>query len=102
MLGGSLAEEFQFDTSSTPGNVHKMMFDHCSLSTQMNTIGSHFSGIVNWAPSFVDVSTYNFHLNSNSSAIHTGASTPSAQGNWFVDIEGNMRSSQPDLGAYKF
>jgi len=102
ILGGNLGEEFQFDTTAMAGNLNKMMFDHCSMRTQINTsYPGHFQTIFNWYPDFVNAGAYDFHIGVNSSAGGTGVSTPSAQGNWFIDIEGNFRNSPPDLGAYK-
>ncbi|HKC69200.1 MAG TPA: hypothetical protein VKG26_13270 [Bacteroidia bacterium] len=112
ILDGSMAEEFQFDTLSQSGGfAHPYLFDHCLLKTQLfQPNGAHTSVSIinnppgsNNPPSFVDPSTYNFKLNSNSAAIDGGST--SASGGYANDINGTLFSTnnsngQPDIGAY--
>jgi hypothetical protein len=99
IMVGSLAEEFQFDTTATPGFVGKLKFDYCMLRTQLNTSSpSHFQGLVNYAPAFVNAAAYDFHLGPNSSAENTGSGTYGSQ--WPIDLDGQVRLAPYDMGAY--
>ncbi len=50
-------------------------------------------------PLFVDLSSYNFHLQANSPAIGAGIDTRDVAA---FDLEGLPRPSTPDLGAYQY
>lgn len=96
ILDGALAEEFQFDTTATPGYLKNFKFDYCIMKTQLYT--STPQHLVNQPAYFVNPASYDFHLGTNSAASNTGTGTYVSQ--WPVDIEGNFRTF-PDLGAYK-
>jgi len=107
ILAGNLADEFQYDTTATPGNLHNMIFDHCLLTTQQNTGNANVfkNCLINNPPSsnppsFVNPGTYDFHLNNNSAAIQQGSFIYC--GKWSTNIEGNQRcsSGNPNMGAY--
>lgn len=106
ILDGSLDEEIQFDT--IVGGFFdrtRFKFDGCLIKTQLNLasfpsvfLPSCLRSTASSNPtSFKDVAGYDFHLNNNSAAIHTG--NPSYISKWFEDIEKNIRT-QPDMGAY--
>jgi hypothetical protein len=101
IMDGSLAEEFQFDTiaGTVPAFGH-LKFDHCALKTgSLNqNKAPTFSCQINQPMSFVNPSTYNFKLNSNSAAIGQGYSL--ANGGYFSDINGGSFGSPPSMGAY--
>jgi hypothetical protein len=108
ILDGNLDEEFQYDTIAGGFNHPGWYkFGYSLMKTQMDiySIPNIFPGCVKSTSSsnpssFVNTTTYNFHLNSNSAALGTG--TLSLIGQWANDIEGNSRTSgNPDMGAYQ-
>lgn len=54
---------------------------------------------LNLLPQLINITTYNFHLNSTSPAINNGTVNIS---NPLYDFEGNLRGSPPDIGAYEY
>src|SRR6185437_15137480 len=58
---------------------------------------SQTTGNITVNPSFVSTSTPNFHLQSNSPAIGAGMNT-----GLVADIDGVLRGSVFDIGAYQF
>ncbi len=108
ILVGNLSEEFQFD--SIAGNFSApfvLKYNYCLLTTQQNTSNTNVFNncIINnssstAAPSFVNPSTYDFHLQIYSAAYQSGNSFYCSP--WPTTIDGNSRCSSgtPNMGAY--
>jgi hypothetical protein len=96
---GAQDDELSLDGNSSYA-AFNFIFDHCLLKTHKSISDpAHFiECIVNKDPGFVDVSKYNYEIDSVSPAIGQG-STPIMVPQ---DINGNLRSSPPDIGAYQY
>jgi len=101
IMDGNLGEEFQFDTTATPGYMNKMKFDYCIMKTQLYP--TTLQHLVNQPAVFNNPSIYDFHISPTASSAAKGTGNNiylSPPWNWNTDIEGNPRIA-PDLGAYK-
>ncbi len=80
------------------GTQMSFTLDHCLVRTEENTSGSSWVNcIINDNPEFEDTSDDDYNLTQNSPAVNTG--NPAV--NVPVDLKGDMRDSQPDMGAYE-
>ncbi|XOV92674.1 MAG: hypothetical protein ACFHWX_21010 [Bacteroidota bacterium] len=62
-----------------------------------SNIPGNFGSIEMNAPGFIDPLTFDYHLNANSFVINKGVDTGIPD-----DLEGSLRDSDPDLGAFEY
>jgi len=95
---GAQEDEISLDGKASDATFN-FMFDHCLLKTHKNISDpAHYTNcIVNKDPGFVNVLTYDYQIDSISSAIGQGKDVSSISS----DIMGKPRVSPPDLGAYQ-
>ena len=100
ILFGAEDEEIMLDSVATaPFNF---TFDHALLKTlhPAGNASGYVHCIVNKDPGFVDVSKYDYRIDSISPAIHKGSAAISISIPY--DINGVTRGQDPDLGAYEY
>ncbi|MCF8298379.1 MAG: hypothetical protein K9J13_12605 [Saprospiraceae bacterium] len=99
IIYGSNDNEIELD-KSTSGGLFNYEFNHCLLKTSLNTTDANFykNIIKNSDPLFEDYTENDFHLKQGSPAINAGTNTINIP----VDLAGENRDSQPDLGAYEY
>jgi hypothetical protein len=100
IITGAIDDEISLD--SLHGPAFNFQFDHCLLKTTINTSNaSHFKNcLINGDPSFADVTTNDYQLNSGSAAIDKGLITI-ADLVPFDILRHNRTNGIPDLGAYE-
>lgn len=99
IIYGSNDDEIELD-KYTGGGQFNYTFDHCLLKTLLNTadVNLYKNILKNLNPLFEDYSENDYHITSGSPAINAGTPAISIP----VDIAGENRDSQPDIGAYEF
>lgn len=97
IIYGTNYEEIQLD--SLPGVVFEYQFDHAILKTELSPLSAprFLNCLVNKDPRFVNVSEWNYQIDSISPAIDKGTELGIP-----FDIKGITRSNPPDLGAYEY
>ena len=92
IVWGQMKEEFSFDNAA--GNEMSIFLSHSILKTeQAFEINNN---ILNLEPKFVDARAYNFRLDTLSPAKDNGQDLMIS-----TDLDGEMRDSFPDIGAYE-
>lgn len=97
IIYGSSEEEILLD--SLQGTVFNTIFDHAILRTgiPLTNTTAFISCIRNEDPLIVDPQVYDFRIDTLSPAIDKGTDYGVVN-----DIDGNVRSNPPDLGAYEW
>lgn len=102
ILYGSLTDEIGIDSTTAVGSGFYMnyKFNHCILKTAMSTTNPSFYNTIlkNISPSFTDAGANDYRLSSTSPAIDAGDTFINIP----FDLNGNLRSGIPDLGAYEY
>ncbi|TVR76784.1 MAG: hypothetical protein EA412_13140 [Chitinophagaceae bacterium] len=99
IIYGSLDEEI-FIEEAEPGVVDvEILFNHALVKTEMPEDTVFFNNVLrNMDPQFTDRFEKDYTLLNGSPAIDAGTQDAGVQN----DFKGNMRSGQPDLGAFEF
>ncbi|MFC2111006.1 choice-of-anchor Q domain-containing protein [Bacteroidota bacterium] len=99
IIYGSNDEEVELDqyAGSTQFNY---TFDYCLLKTQLSTsdVSKFINIIKNSDPLFEDYQENDYHIKLGSPAINVGSTSINIP----IDIAGENRDAQPDLGAYEY
>jgi hypothetical protein len=96
---GNQDDELSLDGDAA--HTFTFKFDHCLLKTHKNTSDANLFNlcIVNKDPGFVDISKYDYELDSiNSPAYGAGNALLSVP----QDIKGVSRAARTDIGAYEY
>lgn len=81
------------------GSLLDYTLDHCLIKTDQSTNGSSwFNCIINQDPKFTGINDGDFTLEQTSPAINAGSDAINVP----VDLKGDMRDAQPDIGAYEY
>ncbi|HET6226562.1 MAG TPA: choice-of-anchor Q domain-containing protein [Bacteroidia bacterium] len=101
ILMGDIDEEIGMD-SSIYGGKFSYKFENCIIKTARSVSNAHYKNVYNNAdPSFKDIQSNDYHLNSSSAAIDKGY--PNTLN---LDLENKARPNPagtlPDLGAYEY
>lgn len=103
IMYGSLDEEIEIDTLSGTGAELNYKFDHCLLKTELELGDNAIDCIFNQAPDFFmpedpeDAIDDDYRLASSSPAVNKGNTATAGS----LDLNGNVRDAQPDIGAYE-
>lgn len=100
---GTLDEELEFDFADN--SIYDFDFENCVVKTELNADSLGFvecivnpgapTGATN--PLFVDPGKNDYHIIKNSRAIDNGKQLGIS-----TDLDGEMRDSNPDIGAYEY
>lgn len=100
IIYGTLEEELIADENLT--NNHKLYYQflNCCIKTKITNINSilGYSNCITSDPKFVNITKRNFQLQETSPCIDAGDNLIPFP---LVDIKGNLRISNPDIGAYE-
>ncbi|MCF8332433.1 MAG: hypothetical protein K9H84_08280 [Bacteroidales bacterium] len=98
IMDGNLTNEFLAEDIDD-GSLLEYTLDHCLVKTDQNTNGSSWINcIINQDPEFTNINDVDFTLDQNSPAINAGSDAVNVP----VDLKGDMRDAQPDIGAYEY
>lgn len=101
IIDGNLSNELNLDlntSSSTYPPNHQ--FNYCLIKTTINTSNSHFSNcLINQNAKFNNPSSYDFSLQTGSSAINAGNNTDAAKFPFDINNYSRFSDIAPDLGA---
>ncbi|MCO5260462.1 MAG: right-handed parallel beta-helix repeat-containing protein [Crocinitomicaceae bacterium] len=96
IIYGNKDDEITFNLDNVGTN--NFAFNKCLIKKSTPSTEGYFTNIIwNQAPLFKSIEENNFELKATSPAINVGAST-----SILLDIKGNPRNGQPDLGAYEY
>jgi len=96
IIDGSLEDELVYDDDHIA--AFNYQFNNCLLRTKKSTSDTDYTFIIrNEDPIYILSSEFNFHISSNSPARDAGVATTVLD-----DIEENLRTGFPDIGAYEY
>lgn len=102
ILFGTISDEIAIDSTTAVGSgfYMKYKFNSCILKTALNTTNPSFytSILKNFNPLFKDTGANDYRINTSSPAIDAGDTSINIP----FDLNGNLRSGIPDLGAYEY
>lgn len=102
ILFGTIADEIAIDSTTAVGSgfYMKYHFNHCILKTTLNTTNTVFynTNLKNFNPLFKDTDANDYRINTGSPVIDAGDTFINIP----FDLNGNLRSGIPDIGAYEY
>lgn len=97
IITGNIENEFVPDTNKQAGSL-QWRFENSLLKTTVKAPSFFTECIFNTDPGFTDYTVQNFTLKANSPVIDKGKPGIGVP----TDILGNLRSGNPDMGAYEY